>query len=396
MALASSVSPGALADSDVIAFDAAERAMIQAHGPWPPAPSVDVGNRYSGRPQAIDVGRRLFHDARLSNTPGLACAVCHQRERGFADNRTVGAGRRLLDRNTPSLLNLRYQRWFGWDGGSDSLWAQSIRPILDPREMNADARSVRALLGGEDYHEAVAALAPVPVETMDDDAVLALVGKLLAAFQETLVTPPTAFDAFREAWLAGDMTAAARYPLAAQRGLKLFTGRGRCSLCHFGPTFSNGEFANIGIPHRTADGGVDRGRLAGLRRLASSVFSLTGPYNDDASGANALPTRHLRYRHDAFGEFRVPGLRGAVDTAPYMHNGSLATLHDVVGHYNDPDMERLHVHGERILEPLGLDEDGIADLVAFLESLSAPPPAQSSRLAPGQVVDADQEQRHGE
>ncbi|HUG76074.1 MAG TPA: cytochrome-c peroxidase, partial [Burkholderiales bacterium] len=101
----------------------------------------------------------------------------------------------------------------------------------------------------------------------------------------------------------------------------------------------------------------------------ASPHNLLGRFSDDPSPASATGTRHVAAQHRNFGEFRVPGLRNVAFTAPYMHNGSLATLRDVVRHYSELNEERLHADGERILGPLRLSEDDISDLVAFLEML---------------------------
>ena len=201
------------------------------------------------------------------------------------------------------------------------------------------------------------------------------VAKALAAWQETLVSPPTPFDEFRDALARGDTALASRYPESARRGLKIFLGHGQCATCHAGPLFSNGEFADIGIPFFIKPTGVDPGRQGGIKRVLANSYNLLGAYNDDASRENATATRHLRPEHRNFGEFKVPGLRNLALTAPYMHNGSLATLRAVVRHYSELDEDRLHSDGERILKPLGLSTSEIADLVTFLESLSPMGPA---------------------
>jgi cytochrome c peroxidase len=199
---------------------------------------------------------------------------------------------------------------------------------------------------------------------------LADVGKALAAFQETLVTGRTPFDDFRDALARNDPEAAARYPLAAQRGLRLFIGRGNCSVCHFGPNFSNGEFADVGIPFFIGTGKVDPGRYGGIEKLKRNRFNLLGPFSDDPTRRTATSTRYVEAQHRNFGEFRVPSLRNVARTSPYMHNGRLATLRDVVKHYSEIDLDRLHADGERILKPLHLNEKEIEDLIAFLESLT--------------------------
>ena len=119
----------------LIAFTDVEVRRILSHGPWPPPWSPDPSNRMSGRPEAIGLGERLFFDARLSAGQGVSCGTCHRPDRRWTDGRARAAGLGEADRNTPALANVRWQRWFGWDGAGDSLWAQSIRPILDPREM---------------------------------------------------------------------------------------------------------------------------------------------------------------------------------------------------------------------------------------------------------------------
>jgi cytochrome c peroxidase len=116
---------------------------------------------------------------------------------------------------------------------------------------------------------------------------------------------------------------------------------------------------------------VDPGRHAGIATLKASPFSLLGPYNDDPGKAPGLATRHVEQLHRNWGEFRVPSLRNVARTAPYMHNGSLATLPAVVRHYSEVDEERLHgMPGQRLVRPLRLRPAEQADLVAFLETLS--------------------------
>ncbi|HXM80531.1 MAG TPA: cytochrome c peroxidase [Burkholderiales bacterium] len=354
--------------SQLLQFEPAELQAILRHGPWPPPWRPDPSNRVSGKPEAIKLGERLFFEPRLSGPGSVLCASCHVPFRGFHDARPRAFGLEQVDRNTPSLLNARFNRWFGWDGAQDNLWAQSIRPLLDPREMKSSAAHVAKVVRTiyeKEYRSAFGRSPPADEELLVD------VGKALAAFQETLVTGRTPFDEFRDALERGDPAVAARYPQAAQRGLRIFVGKGNCSVCHFGPQFTNGEFADIGVPFFVAPGRVDPGRHGGIQRLKASLHNLLGRYNDDASRATATGTRHVDAQQRNFGEFRVPGLRNVARTAPYMHNGSLATLRDVVRYYSELNEERLHADGEKILRPLHLSEADSDDLVAFLESLTA-------------------------
>ena len=353
-----------------VEFTPDEVRAILRHGPWPAAWRPDASNRVSGSPQAIALGENLFFEPRLSAKGNVLCASCHVPYRGWQDGRARALGQVEVDRNTPSLLNVRWNRWFGWDGAGDSLWAQSIRPILDPREMGASAPHAAALVRGDPEHRCrfeKAFGAPPPA---DDQAVLVAIGKALAAFQETLVSGRSPFDEFRDALERGDLERAAQYPAAARRGLRIFIGRGACNTCHFGPAFTNGEFHDIGIAHFIRRGEVDPGRHGGIRRLKENPFNLLGRYNDDAAGASATKTRHVALDHRNFGEFKVPSLRNVALTAPYMHNGSLATLAEVVRHYSELNLERLHADGESILKLLRLNDQEAADLVAFLESLT--------------------------
>lgn len=345
--------------------------LIVRHGPWPPPAQRDPSNRVSGRPAAIAFGRQLFFDARLSAPGTVSCASCHKPDLGWTDGRLRGGGIARLDRNTQSIVNAGFNRWFGWDGRNDSLWAHSLGPILDPKEMGADAAHVARLIGGDaDLSSAYRQVFSSDPEAHAPDTVLVNIAKALAAFQETIVSKRTAFDEFRDALAANDRTTAAKFPAAAQRGAKLFVGRGKCHFCHVGPAFTNGEFSDAGVPYFIEPGRVDPGRHGGIAKLKSSRFNLTGAFNDDQRPEVTWATRHVAPLHSNFGEFKVPSLRNLTRTAPYMHNGSRATLADVVRHYSEIDPERLHSDGERILEPLRLSDAEIEDLVAFLQSLS--------------------------
>jgi cytochrome c peroxidase len=370
LAVAAASSP-----AQVLDFTPQERAQIVSLGPWPPAPAADASNRVQGprRSAAVAWGRQLFSDPWLSRDGALSCASCHRSALAFQDGAATAGGRRERGiRNTPSLLDVAGQRWFGWGGANDSLWAASLAPLLAEGEMGHDVASLAARV--RSLPAMVAAYrgafgTPLPA---DDERVAVDIAKALAAYQATLVSPRTPFDEFREALVRGDVKAAARYPVEAQRGLRLFIGHGRCSVCHAGPRFTNGEFADIGVPFFVAGGGVDPGRHAGLQALQASRYNRLGGFNDAGAAADpqAVTSRHVVLEHRHFGEFRVPGLRQLVHTAPYMHNGSLASIEAVVRHYSELDENRLHADGERILRPLKLTEPQAADLAAFLRSLS--------------------------
>ena len=359
-------------------FSASEKEAIARHGPWPPVLIRDASNRHSGKPAAIAFGHALFFDPRLSLNQNLACVSCHLPGRAWADGQARSFGSVMLDRNAPTVTDTRFARWFGRDGGADSLWAHAIRPLTDPLEMGMNA----ALLARRvrDNKDLAACYRRTFGRPQDDETVMVNLSKALAAFQETIVSGRTPFDAFRDALLRDDAKGMARYPAAAQRGLKIFVGGGNCAVCHFGPAFSNGEFADIGVPFFAAPGRVDSGRHAGIGLVRQSPFNLLGRYNDDQTRGNAVATRHLSLEHRHWGEFKVPGLRNVARTAPYMHAGSHATLADVIRHYSELNEERLHADGERILKPLRLSTAESSDLLAFLESLSEKTQVRHARL----------------
>jgi cytochrome c peroxidase len=260
----------------------------------------------------------------MSGNGKFSCGTCHVPERNWTDNRTRGAAIAEVDRNTPTLMNLRLASRFGWDGATEHLWAQSIRPILDKRELGSSARHVAELLRKDEqlscrYRKA---FGTAPSAT-DDEAVLADIGKALAAFQETFETPPTPFDRFRNALAKGERITPWIYSEAAQRGAKLFVGKGTCSNCHSGPNFSSGELRDNGFSTYAAQGRADPGQN---------------------------------------GAFKVPTLRHLFLTAPYGHHGEVATLADAVRHYSE--------RGSSEIKPLKLSASEQTDLVVFLESLS--------------------------
>ena len=331
--------------ADEVRFSESEIRAILAHGPWPTPMANDPSNRASGRRAAVELGERLFFDTRLSVDGRFSCGTCHIPERNWTDNRVRGVAAAEVERNTPTLMNARLGRWYGWDGGADSLWSQSIRPILDRRELGATPNHVAELLRNDEelscrYRRTFGA----PPSPTDDEEVLVNVGKILAAFQETFETPPTPFDKFRNALARGE---ASTYSDAARRGLRTFITN--CSSCHSGPNFTNGEFRNNGFA-------ADAGRVEGLKAVQASRFNLAGRYNDDPQ-----KRLHLQEPGEA-GAFKVPTLRHLMLTAPYGHDGKRDTLAEVVRHYSE--------RGSKALPPLKLTAAEQTDLVVFLESVS--------------------------
>ena len=343
-------------------FSAGEIKIILSHGPWPAPVAHDPTNRVSGKPDAIELGTILFFDQRLSGSGTKACATCHVPERNWTDNLRTGVGMAALDRNTPTLMNLRGQRWYGWDGAADSLWSQSLRPIVDARELAATPRHVADLVRRDEqlscHYRKIFGAPPSPA---DDEAVFVNVGKVLAAFQETLFSGRTPFDQFRDALARGESPSSLSYSTPAQRGLQIFIGKGGCTSCHAGPNFTSGEFFNTGLSRSEPLRKPDPGRDAGIRQLRESPFNLLGRYNDDATGAGATHTRQVAMESGSYGGFKVPPLRNLMLTAPYGHAGDAETIAEVV---------RRHANDGRHAGAPDLTPREQTDLVVFLESLS--------------------------
>lgn len=336
-----------------VVFTPTELLHLQTLGPWPRPQHKDSSNRVSGQPQAVELGRRLFRDPRMSPVGYIACVTCHQPDRAFTDMKARAHGLADLPRNTPSLFNLSQQRWFGRDGASDSLWLASIRPMLDQREFDGSAATTVKLFVRDPElaacYRKVFGVSPL----QNSERTVVNVGKALAAYQETLVTGRTPFDDFRDATIRADASAAARYPPAALRGLKLFVGDAKCINCHSGPNFSDDRFHKV----TGGTGDSDDGRLQGVRSVKSNPFNLTSRYNDDPTGGSASATRQLVSQSGQRGQFRTPSLRNVTATAPYMHDGKIDLLQSAVQH-GAPQ------HG-----PV-LSAAQTSDLVAFLTSLT--------------------------
>lgn len=304
-----------------------EREAILALGPWPPAAPRDARNPASGRPDGIAFGEALFHSPHLSPS-GLRCASCHEPWRHFTDGRAVALGVAAGSRNTPSLLDVALHRHYGWDGARDDLGAQSLRPLDDVREMPATPAQLAAFVRGDAATSARYARVFGAPPGPDDARVRHDIGLALAAYVETLATPRTPFDDWRDRLAAtGDAAPTAAFPAPALRGLRLFAGSAGCAACHAGPAFSD-DAAHVSLVRsRAAPRGPDDGRPGGP---------------PDA--------------------FRTPGLRAAAATAPYLHDGSAARLCDAVRpHAADP--------GHAAAAPTAGER---SDIVAFLRTLSAP------------------------
>jgi cytochrome c peroxidase len=359
-------------------FTPAEVQRILRHSPLPPLPR-DETNAVADDEEAARLGGRLFFDTRLSGSGQLSCASCHDPARGFADGRAIARGARPGRRNTPTLWNVAYNRWYFWDGRADSLWSQALKPIEGQDELAGDRLGAVTLLAQDaalrGQYQAVFG-EPPDASGAGLNRSFANLGKAIEAFERRVLSRRSPFDVFVEGLRENDPERMAALGPAARRGLKLFVGRGQCGVCHAGPLFTDGEFHDVGVPDAAEAESADPGRDAGIPVLLRDEFNAAGPYSDDRYGPRARQVRFLAAPGRPRRAFKTPSLRNVGITAPYMHQGQLATLADVVRHYSLlEDQMDSGAHRETLLLALHLGEGEAADLISFLESLTGAEPA---------------------
>jgi len=256
----------------------------------------------------IEVGRRLFNDRRLSRDGSTACVTCHEPARAFSDGRALAVGvfGRVGRRHAPALINRGYGRAFFWDARSPSIEDQVLKPIQDPNEMDLTLDEASSRVG------------------MDATAM----SQALASYVRSILSGDAAFDRF----ITGDRTALSA---EQQLGLQIFRGKGNCTACHVGPTFSDEKLHNTGVA------------------WPATGAALAGGFTDPGAG---------------HGDFKTPTLREVARTAPYMHDGSLTRLKDVIDFYDRGGRPNPHLDPE--LRPLRLTDAEKTSLGAFLRSLS--------------------------
>jgi len=276
-------------------------------------------------PAKVELGRRLFYDPRLSKDGTVACASCHKPEFAFSDGgKAVSTGifGRKGSRNAPTLTNVGFRRHLFWEGRSPRLELQAVGPLTAHNEMGLEPEELAQRLS------AIPEYAQAFQEVFGEPPTLKTTTYAIAAFERTLVSYNSPFDRYH----AGDERALSE---AALRGMALFfSEKGDCFHCHVGPDFTDDE------PHNTALYTVYKD--VGLARA-------TGKDED-------------------VGKFKTPTLRNVALTAPYMHDGSIKTLREAVQHYNRGGEPNLNA--DALIRPLGLTDQEVDDLVAFLEALT--------------------------
>jgi len=273
-------------------------------------------------PAKFELGRQLFEDARLSGDESLSCASCHPREMAYTEAVpfSEGTGGAPMPRHTPTVLNAAYYRYINWDGKFANIPQLVLAVLANPRNMNMQDEDVLVV-----RLESVPAYRAQFRELFGGRPTKQRVALAIDAYVRALTTPNSPFDRYA----SGDIFALTD---AQKRGLALFVGKAECAMCHRGPNFEDDQFHALGI------GGDDAGR-----------FKVTGVEAD----RNA---------------FKTPTLRNVALTAPYMHDGSLATLRQVIDFYNAGGGS--NQPKSMLLRKLKLTKQEKSDLVAFLESLS--------------------------
>lgn len=374
-----------------VRFTVRELREILSLSPIPEAPD-DPTNAFDRNDFAATLGRLLFFDVGLSKNEKVSCATCHDPEKSFTDGRALMRGIGDGPRNTPTLWNVAHQRWFFWDGRADSLWAQAQQPLLAVHEMGATPRSVAQRIADDarlaTAYRATFGTLPDAEDIAnfpDDDpratTIFVNASKAIAAFESKILTAPSPFDRFVAGLRKRRYVDESVFSNEARRGLSLFLGKGQCTLCHNGPLLSDREFHNIGLgPHPTQP--IDVGRHKGVADVLADRMNGLGPFSDGTADPVNDRVRFVVQKPNNFGEFKTPTLRHVADTAPYMHDGRFATLDDVLDFYSELPDKAVLGHREESLRPLHLTIEEKADLIAFLRSLSGPPPANELGAPP--------------
>jgi cytochrome c peroxidase len=275
-------------------------------------------------PEKAALGKKLYFDTRLSVSSAQSCASCHSPGFGWGDGLALGIGHGMakLGRHSPTIINAAWGEIFMWDGRLPTLEEQALGPIQSPGEMNMPIEQLMERLASiAEYKPLFAAV--FPKEGMKPETLAAAI----ATYERTVVSERAPFDA----WIEGDEKAITE---EAKRGFAVFNTKAQCSSCHEGWNFTNDGFQDIGLPSED----VGRGQFV----------------------PGVLKMQHA---------FKTPGLREITRRSPYMHDGSLATVEEVIEHYDRGGVDR--PSRSDLMKPLGLTSQEKFDLVAFLQTLTS-------------------------
>ena len=322
--------------------------------------SANIPPENALNPARVALGRKLYFDVRLSADKTVSCATCHDTSRGFTDQRKTseGIGGQLGKRNAPTTLNAMLLESQFWDGREATVESQALMPIINPIEMgqpNGDA-AAKAIAGDAEYQKLFQAAYGRSVNYDD-------IGRAIGAFERTLVF----LDAPLDAYLAGDQNAVND---DAKKGWELFNGKARCVTCHAinrsNPLGTDNRFHNIGVSARHQD--FESLAAKAIKELAKDSSKATLERLALETNMSELGRFVITQRYADIGGFRTPQLRNIGITAPYMHDGSIATLWDVMDHYNKGGEANAYLDGG--IEALALSDTEINQLVALMFTLT--------------------------
>lgn len=366
---------------------------------------ADRTNRYADDARAVAFGKRLFFDTRLSGNGQVACATCHVPAKDLQDGTALARGVGTTTRRTMPIAGTARSAWLFWDGRADSQWGQALGPLESPVE-HGGTRTQYARVVADAYraeYEALFGALPSldglprqagPVERAEWRAawwriaearrdsitrVFVNVGKAIGAFERRIEFAASRFDRYVAAELTGrPHTPESAFTPDEEAGLRVFVGKGSCINCHNGPLLTDDHFHNTGVP-AVASLPADSGRATGVRQALAGEFSCTSKWSD----AKPEDCEELRFAategEELLRAYKTPSLRNVALRAPFMHAGQLATLEDVVAHY---DRAPRAPAGHSELEPLRLSARERAQLVAFLKTLTGPLSAPRGHLDP--------------
>jgi cytochrome c peroxidase len=340
-------------------------------------------------PQTADkiaLGDKLFHDKRFSSTGEVSCSTCHEIDKAFTDSplkvsEGIKKGTKKLTgtRNAPTIINAAYAKTMFWDGRSPSLEDQALHPFVNPVEMALENHEpiLEIVRSDPDYVKAF----EVVFGKSGSAITMKEVTQAIAAFERVQVTGNSPFDRW---YFAGDENA---LNASQQRGFEVFVNQGRCVSCHVveqtQALFTDSRFHNVGVGINDIQDQVPA--LAQEFLKAEATLSEVDVEVLTDKRTSELGRFAVTRGFDDLGAIKTPTLRNVALTAPYMHDGSLETLRDVVVHYNNggvtEDGDPVNDFLSGGIRPLDLDDEQIDDLVAFMEALTSPEYAHLANAA---------------
>jgi cytochrome c peroxidase len=310
-----------------------------------PFRSAPVPEQNPQTPEKIELGKKLFFDRRLSGDGTMSCATCHNPEQAFTDGLAISLNYPTTRnwRNSPTLINVAYQKALFHDGRARTLEDQALFPLMSAFEMNRNL----------DFVEEAIRSVPEYVEEFkkvfgDGDTSRERIAMAIAAFERTLVSVNPPLDR----WLKGDKKALS---VEVKNGYDIFTGKGKCADCHDGVSLSDNKFHALNVPENEAQ--EKDPRVAATRRFVAKVY-----HYEDFRNLKEDPGRYLITKDKKdWKAFKTPTLWEISRTGPYMHNGIFQTLDEVIAFFDQGGGK-----GNAALKPLGLSAKEKKDLKAFL------------------------------